>query len=141
MAKEVLTRASVLVNSVDLSDHASSVEIASEAEEVDVTSFGLSGFKEFIPGMKDATVTVSFFNDHAAGSVADTLQPLFTSGGTFALRIKPDVSGTVAYTMTARLYSNPTLAGAVGEANTIDVTFRNGGTAGITRGSIAAGTP
>jgi hypothetical protein len=141
MAKEVLTRASVMVNSVDLSDHASSVEISSDADEVDVTSFSASRFKEFIPGMADATVTVDFFNDHAAGSVADTLQPLFTSGGTFPLRVKPDIQGTVVYTMTARLYSYPSLAGAVGEANTLSVTFRNAGTLGIARGSVAANTP
>ena len=37
--------------------------------------------------------------------------------------------------MIARLYSQPTLAGAVGDANQIDVVFRNAGTAGITRGT------
>jgi hypothetical protein len=141
MAKEVLTQASVLVNSVDLTDHASSVSMEDSANEVDVTSFSVNDYTEFIPGMKDANVTVSFFNDHAAGSVADTLQPLYTSGGTFPLRIKPDISGTVAYTMTARLYTNPLLSGGVGDANTIDVTFRNAGTLGIVRGSLAAGTP
>jgi hypothetical protein len=133
MAKEVLTQASVLVNSVDLTDHASSVSMEDSANEVDVTSFSVNDYTEFIPGMKDANVTVSFFNDHAAGSVADTLQPLYTSGGTFPLRIKPDISGTVAYTMTARLYTNPLLS--------VDVTFRNAGTLGIVRGSLAAGTP
>ena len=141
MAKEVLTQASVLVNSVDLSDHASSVSLEDTADEVDVTGFSVNDYREHIPGMKDANVTVSFYNDHAAGSVADTLQPLYTSGGTFPLRIKPDISGTVAYTMTARIYTNPLLSGGVGDANTIDVTFRNAGTAGITRGSLAAGTP
>jgi hypothetical protein len=141
MAKEVLTQASVLVNSVDLSDHASSVSMEDAADEVEVTGFTTSDYREFIPGLKDGNITVTFFNDHAAGSVADTLQPLYTSGGTFPLRIKPDVAGTVAYTMTARLYNNPLLNGAVGDANTIDVTFRNAGTLGIVRGSLAAGTP
>jgi hypothetical protein len=141
MAKEVLTQASVLVNSVDLSDHASSVSMEDAADEVEVTGFTTSDYREFIPGLKDGNITVTFFNDHAAGSVADTLQPLYTSGGTFPLRIKPDVAGTVAYTMTARLYNNPLLNGAVGDANTIDVTFRNAGTLGIVRGSIAANTP
>jgi hypothetical protein len=141
MAKEVLTQASVLVNSVDLSDHASSVSMEDAADEVEVTGFTTSDYREFIPGLKDGNITVSFFNDHAAGSVADTLQPLYTSGGTFALRIKPDIAGTVAYTMTARLYNNPLLNGSVGDANTIDVTFRNAGTLGIVRGSLAANTP
>jgi hypothetical protein len=47
----------------------------------------------------------------------------------------PDAAGTIVYTQTSRLYQNPMLAGAVGDANTIDATFRNAGTAGITRGT------
>lgn len=141
MAKEVLRNASVLVNSVNLSDHASSVTLEDSAEEVDFTSFSASEYREFGQGLKDASITVTFFNDHAAGSVADTIQPLYDSGGTFTVRIKPDVSGTVAYSQISSVYTNPTLAGAVGDANTIDVTFRHAGTAGITRGSVAAGTP
>lgn len=141
MAKEVLTNSSLLVNSVNLSDHCSSITLEDTAEEVDFTAFSASEYRENGPGLKDATITATLFNDHAAASVADTLQPLYDSGGTFTVRVKPDVQGTVAYTMVSRLYSNPLLAGGVGEANTIDVTFRNAGTAGVTRGSLAAGTP
>lgn len=124
----------ITVNSVDLSDHCSSVSLESSADEVEFTAFG-AGFREFGQGLKDATITASFFNDHAAASVADTLQPLYSTGSTFPVKIWPNSSGTVVYTMTARLYSNPMLAGAVGEANTIDATMRNAGTAGITRGT------
>lgn len=141
MAKEVLTNSSLLVNSVDLSDHASSITLEDSSEEVDFTSFSASEYREIGAGLKDATITASLFNDHAAASVADTLQPLYDSGGTFTVRVKPDLQGTVAYSMVGRLFSNPLLAGAVGEANTIEATFRHAGTAGITRGSVAAGTP
>jgi len=134
MAKEVLRNAKILVNSVDLSDHCSSVSLDSSADEVEFTSFG-AGFREFGQGLKDATVTATFFNDHAAGSVADTLQPLYTNGSTFPLKVWPDAAGTVVYTMTSRLYQYPAFAGAVGDANSLDVTFRNAGTAGITRGT------
>lgn len=134
MAKEVLRNVKITVNSVDLSDHCSSVSLESEADEVEFTAFG-AGFREFGQGLKDSTITATFFNDHAASSVADTLQPLYASGGTFAVKVWPDAAGTVVYTQVSRLYSNPTLAGEVGEANTIDATFRNGGTAGITRGT------
>lgn len=125
----------ITVNSVDLSDHCSSVSIENSADEVDFTAFGTAGYREFGQGLKDATITASFFNDHAAASVADTHQPLFSSGSTFPVKVWPNASGTVVYTMTARLYSNPTLAGAVGEANVIDVVYRNAGTAGVTRGT------
>jgi hypothetical protein len=141
LAKEVLVNASLLVNSVNLSDHTSNISLEDSAEEVDFTSFSASEYRETGAGLKDATISATLFNDHAAASVADTLQPLYDSGGTFTVRVKPDVQGTVAYTMISRLYNNPLLAGGVGEANTIDVSFRNAGTAGVTRGSVAAGTP
>ena len=132
MAKEVLRNVKITVNSVDLSDHCSSVSIESSADEVEFTAFG-AGFREFGQGLKDATITASYFNDHAAASVADTHQPLYSSGGTFPVKVWPDAAGTVVYTMTSRLYSNPTVAGAVGEANTVEVVYRNAGTAGVTR--------
>ena len=134
MAKEVLRNVKLTANSIDLSDHTSSVEIDTSADEVEFTAFG-AGFREYGQGLKDATITASMFNDHAAASVADTLQPLFVSGGTFPVKVWPDAAGTIVYSMVARLYSQPTLAGAVGDANQIDVVFRNAGTAGITRGT------
>lgn len=141
MAKEVLVNSTLLVNGVDLSDHTSSISLEDSAEEVDLTAFSASEYHDIAAGLKDATINATLFNDHAASSVADTLQPLYDSGGTFDVRVKPDRQGTVAYTMKSRLFSNPLLAGAVGDANTIDVTFRNAGTAGVVRGSLAAGTP
>lgn len=133
MAKEILSDAKITVNSVDLSDHCSSVTIEDSAEEVDFTSFGGNDYREIGQGLKDSTITADFFNDHAAASVADTLQPLYTSGGTFAVKVWPSASGTIVYTQNSRLFSNPTLAGAVGEANTISAVFRNAGTAGVVR--------
>lgn len=135
MAKEVLRNVKITVGGTDLSDHCSSVTIEDTAEEVDFTAFGGSGYREFGQGLKDATISATFFNDHAASSVADTLQNYYSSGGTFDVKVWPDASGSIVYTQTSRLYSNPTLAGAVGDANTIDVSFRNAGTAGVTRGS------
>lgn len=132
MAKEVLKNVKITVNSVDLSDHCSSVTIESSADEVEFTSFG-DEFRDYGQGLKDSTISATFFNDHAASSVADTLQPLYASGGTFAVKVWPDAAGTIVYTQVSRLFSNPTLAGAVGDANTIDATFRNAGTAGVTR--------
>lgn len=70
--------------------------------------------------------------------MADTLQPLYDGGGTFTVVVKPSKAGTVKYTQISRLFTNPLLSGGVGDANTISATFRNGGTAGVTRGSSAA---
>jgi len=134
MPKEVLINAKITVNDVDLSDHCSSITIEDSADEVEFTSFGDS-YRDFGQGLKDSTITASFFNDHAAASVADTLQAFYSSGGTFDVKVWPDAAGTVVYTQRSRLFTNPTLAGAVGDANTIDATFRNAGTAGVARAS------
>lgn len=134
MAKEVLRNVKILVNSVDLSDHCSSVTLDDTADEVEVTAFGTAGYRDYLQGLKTAGIDADFFNDHAASSVADTLQGLYSSGATFPVKVWPDAAGTVVYTQQSRLYSNPLLAGAVGDANTISVSFK-AGTAGITRGT------
>lgn len=136
MGKFVLKDAVITVNSVDLSDHFSSVEIEQEADDVEFTSFG-AGFKEYGQGLKDATITVSAFQDFDAAKVDATLYPLFASGGTFPVTVKATNSavGTTnpLYTLTARLFSYSPLSGDVGDASTTELTFRNGGTAGLVR--------
>lgn len=135
MAKEVLKEVKLEVNGVNLSDHASSVTLDDSAEEVEFTSFSTSAYREYGQGLKTSSIEVDFFNDHASGSVAATLQPLYESGGTFSVKVWPTATGTICYTQVSRLYNNPLLAGAVGDANTIGVTFKCGGSLGITRGT------
>jgi hypothetical protein len=144
VAKQILRDAFIQVNGVDLSDHCSSVAVEVSAEEVDLTAFTTAGYREFGQGFKDANITATFFQDYAAASVHQTLQPLFDSGGTFAVHIKSTqavTSGTNPRISlgTAKLYGYNPIAGAVGEASTMDVTFRNAGTAGVTYGT--SGTP
>jgi len=137
VAKFVLRDAYVAIAGSVLSSHASSVTLEDSAEEVDFTGFG-SGYREFGQGLKDATVTVTFFSDFDAGSVDAVLAPLYASGGTFGLEIRPTSASASAtnpkFSMTSRMYSYSPIAGGVGDASTTDVTFRNAGTAGLIRG-------
>lgn len=138
--KHVLRNAYIAINGTALSDHASSLETEDTAEEIDFTSFSPNGYREFGQGLKDATVTVTFFQDYAASSVHAILRPLYESGGTFTLVVGPSASEAVSATnprgtMISRLYSYGGLAGAVGDAATFDATFRNAGTAGLTYGT------
>ncbi len=136
MAKYVLLDPVITINGVDLTDHASSATIEGTADEVDLTAFQ-SDYREFAQGLKDATITVSFFQDFAAAEVDATLQPLFAAGSTFAVAIKADNAAISAtnpeYQMTARMFSYSPIAGAVGEASTTDVTFRNASQTGLVR--------
>jgi hypothetical protein len=140
MAKTVLRNAYFAINGTALSDHCSSLEIEDTAEEIDFTSFSPNGYKEIGAGLKDATITCSMFQDYAAASVHSILQPLYASGGTFTIAVRPDAAAAVSATnpggtMIARLFSYPGLSGAVGDANTFDASFRNAGTAGLTWGT------
>jgi hypothetical protein len=143
MAKFVLRDGFIQVNSVNLSDHCSSVTVESTADEIDLTAFTNAGYREFGQGFKDATITATFYQDYAAASVHSTLQPLYDSGGTFAVYVKASDDTTTATNpriemVTARLFGYNPLAGAVGEASTMDVSFRNAGTAGITYGTTGS---
>jgi hypothetical protein len=139
MGKLVLKDAYVSIAGTVLSDHASSVTLEDTAEEIDFTAFSANGYREFGQGLKDANVTVTFFSDYDAGSVDAVLFPLYASGGTFGLEIRPS-SGAASptnpkYTMVSRMYSYSPISGGVGDALSTDVTFRNAGTAGLVRGT------
>lgn len=131
MAKVVLKDASITVNSVDLSQRCDQITIEDSAEEVDVTSFQGNGYREFMQGLKDATVTATFFQDFESGSVHSTLNTVYQSGNTFDVVIKSDdgaVSATnPSFTLTCRLYSYSPLSASVGEPSKIEATFRNAG--------------
>jgi len=138
--KYVHKDAYIAVNGTALSDHAQSLTIEDSADEVDFTAFSTAGYREIGPGLKDATVTVTFFQDFAASSVHAILQPLYQTGGTFALEVRPTSSAVSATnpkgTMTARLFSYAGFGGAVGDASTFDAAFRCAGTAGFVWGTV-----
>lgn len=135
MAKHVLgPNTQITINGTDLSDHCSNVSLEDSADEVETTGFG-ENYKEFIPGLKDATVTTTFFQDYGASSVDAVIGGLYYANAAGTIKIKPDTSGTVVYTMVGKVYSFPPVSGGPGDANSMEVTWRNAGTAGLTRGT------
>lgn len=141
MSKFVFKSGAISVNGTSLSDHCSSITVETTADEVDLTAFGAT-YREFGQGLQDATITATFFQDYASGSVDAVLWPLANSGGTFDVSVAAvagAISGTnPSYTLRARLFGFNPLGGAVGEASTTDVAFRNAAQTGLTRGT--AGT-
>jgi len=132
MAKFTLKNASIVVNAVDLSTRCDQVTIEDTAEEIDVTSFQGNGYREFLQGLKDATITATFLQDFASGSVHSTLNTVYQSGGTFTVVVKADSAAVSAtnpsFTMTSRLYSYSPLDGGVSDPSKTTATFRNAGT-------------
>jgi hypothetical protein len=140
MAKQVLKDAFIKIDGVTLSDNVSSVTLEDSADEVEFTGFG-ADYREYGQGLKTASITLEVFQDFAPGDVDSVLQPLYASGGTFSVEVRPTSSTVSAtnpkYTMTGRLFSYSPLQGAVGDANTTSVTINNAGTAGLVRGTTA----
>ena len=136
MARIVLTDAYITLNSVDLSDHIASVEIAQSFDSIETTAFGDSG-RTRTGGLEDSSVTLSFHQDFAAASVDQTIAPLV--GGTAAFEIRAVGTSTAVsstnpkWTGTVLITEWNPLSGAVGELSTADVTWPVSGQ--VTRGT------
>lgn len=103
MAVTVLTNASVLVNTVDLSDHVTKVGIDTKAGPVDSTAMSSTGWKSFLGGLKEFSVMLDFQQDLAAAKVYATLWPLLGTVTTFEIRA----------VNSARSVTNPGYTGSV----------------------------
>ena len=136
MSKLVLVNAQVFVNAVDISNHVSSVEIASSRTEVDVTSMGDVN-SEIVLGLGDITFTVTVFNDYAVASIDSQMFPLHMTNTPFAVEARP-VNGARStsnpgYTITALLPQYKPISGSIGAAVTTDLVFRNASQTGLQR--------
>ena len=126
MAKEVATLWRVRVAGVDLGAWAFDVAIADEKAQVDVSGF--TGYKEFVPGVRDQSVTVQFINDTASGAVHQTLEPIYRAGSSVAFYVQRHSDlGTSStnplYGGTANVYSLPEGA-TLNEREEVEVVFR-----------------
>jgi hypothetical protein len=129
MAKFAATDYFVSINGTDFSTNLNSVELAIEADDLETTAFG-QGFRTRIGGLKQASVTLNFMQDFAAGSVDAILSPLLATLATVV--IKP-TSGTVtsvnpAYQFTALVTQYSPFASSVGDIASLSVTFPVSGT-------------
>jgi hypothetical protein len=124
MAKFAATDYFVSISGTDFSASLNSVELTEEADNLETTAFG-STWRTRIGGLKQASLTLNFMQDFAAGSVDAVLNPLLGSIATVV--IKP-TSGTVtatnpSYTMTALVTQYSPFASSVGDIATLSVTW------------------
>ena len=83
------------INSVDLSDHVTSVTLNRAFDELEVTAMGDTAHK-FVKGLESATLTVSFLNDTASANVLATLQAAY--GTTVPVKLIQDKNTAVGAT-------------------------------------------
>ena len=137
MAKFYAQDYKITVGTVNLSTLVNSVTLDITTDEVETTAFG-STYRTRIGGLKDASVSLDFMQDFAAGSVDALLFPLM--GSTVAVKIAP-TSGTVSatnpqYEFTALCTQYQPYAGATGDLATLSVTWPVSGE--VTRATVAA---
>ena len=130
MAKLVLTNANVTLNGTDITSNVAAVTLSTSAAEVPTTNFGSGGAVTRVAGLIDNSVTLSLHNDYNA--IDGLILPLVGSTAVTMI-VKP--AGTAAASATSPHFTFSVLAtewsavnGAVGELNTVDVTWPISGT-------------
>src|SRR4051794_33142488 len=88
MAKTVLKNAMVIANGTDISNQVSEITIETSRPEIDVTAMG-DAYADTQPGIPDATITATVFNDYGVGALDSIFFPLSQSGTPFVVEVRP----------------------------------------------------
>jgi hypothetical protein len=124
MAKFFAQDYKITVGTTNLSSTINSVTLDITTDEVETTAFG-STYRTRIGGLKDASVSLDFMQDFAAGSVDALLFPLM--GSTVAIKIAP-TSGTVTatnpeYRFDALVTQYQPFAGSIGDIASLSISW------------------
>ena len=125
----------VKINSVDLSDHVTSVTINRTFDELEVTAMGDSSHK-FVKGLEASSVTIDFLNDTASANVLATLQAAWGQTVTCVF-VQEKGSPTVIsatnplYTVSLLVNNTTDINGAVGDMSTQSITFTANSTVAV----------
>ena len=126
MAKFVVTEPVIVFAGSTVTSSCASVTISVEADDVETTAFGGSGWRTRIGGLKSGSVDFEFHQDFAAGSIDALFWP--NLGGTVAVKVRPQ--GTAAIGTTNPEYQFDVLVAqyspidsAVGDLATVSVSL------------------
>lgn len=106
MPKRIALKDSVMVDLVDLSDFAHSVQFTSAHANVDVSGFNATGSDEILAGSTAQSVTVDFYGSYGTGEVHQTLYPIHAGRTIVPFAWRPDMTTPASAT-------NPELRGNV----------------------------
>ena len=139
MAVFLNNKVGVKVNTVDLSDHVTSVTLNRSFNELSVTAMGDTGEK-YVKGLETSNVSISFLNDTASANVLATLQAAWGTSVTVVLLQEKGTAVSATnplYTMTCLVNNTTDINGGVGDLGTQDVTWTvNGAVTVATTGTF-----
>ena len=133
MAVFLNNKVGVKVNSVDLSDHVTSVTLNRSFDEIEVTAMGDLGHKA-VKGLEASSISISFLNDTASSKTLATLQAAWGTTVTVVLLQDKDTAVSATnplYTMSCLINNTTDINGAVGDISMQDVTWTVNGTVAI----------
>ena len=133
MAVFLNNKVGVKVNSVDLSDHVTSVTLNRQFDEISVTAMGDSSVKA-VKGLESSSVTIDFLNDTAAANVLATLQAAWGTTVTLVLLQEKGTAVSATnplYTMSVLVNGTQDINGAVGDIGSQSVTWNCNSTVAV----------
>jgi hypothetical protein len=129
MAVFVLTNASLVVNTVDLSAYVSSITLDYAVDAVAADGMAATNGHVFLGGLQNNSLAVTLNQDFAATKVAATLDALVGTSTTVVIKPTSAAVGATnpTYTITnAFLAATQPVNGAVGDLAQMSVTFQGG---------------
>jgi hypothetical protein len=117
-------KVAVIVNTTTITDHVSTVSLAREIDQVEITSMG-DTIQNMIGGVERPTLNLEVFNDFAAASVNSLFEDAL--GTKLNIKLIP-VAGTVtatnpSYTMSCLISSWTPINGAVDAVASVSVSL------------------
>jgi len=134
MAVFLSNKVGVKVNSVDLSDHVTSVTLNRTFDELEVSAMGDTSHK-FVKGLESSSVTIDFLNDTAAANVLATLQAAYGTTVTVVLLQEKGTAVSATnplYTMSCLVNGLTDINGAVADISMQSVTWNCNSTVAVT---------
>jgi Flp pilus assembly protein TadG len=134
MAVFLNNKVGVKVNSVDLSDHVTSVTLNRNFDEIEISAMGDSSHK-FTKGLEASSITIDFLNDTASANVLATLQAAWGTTVTVVLLQEKGTAVSATnplYTMSVLVNGTTDINGSVADIGTQSVTWNCNSTVAVT---------
>jgi hypothetical protein len=133
MAVFLNNKVGVKINTVDLSDHVTSITLNRTFDELEVTAMGDTAHK-FVKGLEASSVTIDFLNDTATGEVLQTLQAAWGTTVTCVFLQDKDTAVSASnplYTVSLLVNNTTDIAGSVSEIGMQSITFTANSTVAV----------
>jgi hypothetical protein len=137
MAIAVLTGCTAWVNQYDFSSYATDLEANVDVDDVDATTFGSGGWREYQSGLRKTEAKLTTFMDTATGGTEPVANALLASNGTILSCTQTGAQGSPAVILRG-FFDHEDLLGKVGEMAKVGLTFQGAKNEGLLHGNLVA---